>query len=144
MIAMLMGFLLKLPGLADGLFTYLNKKSDNTVLVNGQNVNADTILGQAQLAAYIEESKINADRRKSDGESLWTAWMMPTLFAVCLLHFSGIVFDSMCLLGHEVGSWRIARLPEPYSTLELGVLGAAAGLKTVHAVGSVVKKIFTK
>ena len=144
MFGFLASFLLKLPGLADGLFGYLNKRSDNTVLTHGQDVNDDVTLNQAQLAAYVEDARIKALLRKQDQESSWTAWMMPALFSVCFIHFAAIVFDSMCLFGHEIGSWRIAVLPGAYDNLEMGLLGTVAGIKTIKGVGEVVKKIFVK
>lgn len=114
-----------LPGFADGLFKWLQKRSDNTVLTNGQNVAADTTVAQAQLSAFIEERKIIAAERAKLSESLWTAWMVPTAFALCMIHFGAIVLDSTFLF-----NWRVAKLPAPYDDLEIKIVWTVLGIKT--------------
>lgn len=57
----------------DGLLAYLNKRSDNGVLTNGQNVTEDVTIGQAQLAAHVEERKAIAAERGAQRLSPWTA-----------------------------------------------------------------------
>lgn len=128
--------LLGLPGIAGKLLDLLAKRSDNGVLTNGQNVTADAAVIQAQLTAYVEERKVIAAERAKLSESPWTAWMVPSLFALCLYHFGAIVLDSV----HHF-NWQIAKLPPPYDGLEINVLLTVADVK----VGiSAVRRIFSK
>jgi hypothetical protein len=136
MMAFLAKLLLGLPGLADGLFAYLNKRSDNTVLVNQANVAGDVSVGQAQLTAYVEERKVIAQERAEQHLSPWTAWMIPTAFGLCMLHFGAIVLDSTFLF-----NWRVAKLPPPYDEMERYIVLSVIG---VAGVAGTVRKIFTK
>ncbi|MBY0260585.1 hypothetical protein, partial [Methylobacterium sp.] len=116
--------ILGLPGIAGKLLDYLGKRSDNTVLTNSQNVTGDTTVAQAQLLAYVEERKVIAQERAEQHLSPWTAWMIPTAFGLCMLHFGAIVLDSTFLF-----NWRVAKLPPPYDEMEryivLSVIGVA-------------------
>lgn len=132
------GFLVKLLGsrIVAPVVAYLSKRSDNTVLTNGQNVTADTTVAGAQFAAYVEERKVIAAERARLAESLWTAWMIPTAFALCLLHFGAIVLDSTFLFG-----WQVAKLPAPYDAMENAIVLSVIG---VAGVSGTVRKIFAK
>ncbi|MFC6790557.1 hypothetical protein ACFQE0_13670 [Methylobacterium komagatae] len=129
------GFLLKLfgPGFASAVVAYLNKRSDNAVLTNGQNVTGDVSVSQAQLAAYVEERKVIAQERAAQHLSPWTAWMIPTAFGLCMIHFGAIVLDSTFLF-----HWKIATLPDPYDKMEntivLSVIGVAGVAPTVRRI----------
>ncbi|WP_292499963.1 hypothetical protein [Methylobacterium sp.] len=136
MMAFLAKLLLGLPGLANGLLAYLNKRSDNTVLVNQANVAGDVSVGQAQLAAYVEERKIIAQERAEQHLSPWTAWMIPTAFGLCMLHFGAIVLDSTFLF-----NWRVAKLPPPYDEMERYIVLSVIG---VAGVAGTVRKVFSK
>ncbi len=128
--------LLGLPGVLDGLFAYLNKRSDNGVLTNGQNVTGDVTIGQAQLAAYVEERKAMAAERAAQRLSPWTAWMIPTAFGLCMIHFGAIVLDSTFLF-----NWRVAKLPPPYDAMEWSIVMAVIG---VAGIAPTVRRIFGK
>lgn len=136
MMAFLAKLLLGLPGLANGLLAYLSKRSDNTVLVNQANVAGDVSVGQAQLTAYVEERRVIAQERASQHLSPWTAWMIPTAFGLCMIHFGAIVLDSTFLF-----NWRIAKLPEPYDEMERLIVLSVIG---VAGIAGTVRKIFTK
>lgn len=125
-----------MPGLADGLFKYLGKRSDNGVLTNGQNVAGDVSVGQAQLAAYVEERKVIARERADQHLSPWTAWMIPFAFALCMLHFGAIVLDSVFLF-----SWHIAKLPTPYDAMENSIVLSVIG---VAGIAPTVRRIFSR
>lgn len=121
----LANLILGLPGIAGKLLDYLGKRSDNTVLTNGQDTAADVTVAQARLTAYVEERKIIAAERAKLSESLWTAWMIPTAFALCIIHFGAIVLDSV---GHF--NWAVAKLPTPYDTLQINIIVTVVGIKT--------------
>ena len=132
------GFFLKLlgPGFASAVFAYLKKRSDNGVLTNGQNVTGDVTVAQAQLAAYVEERKVIAQERADQHLSPWTAWMIPTAFGICMLHFGAIVLDSTFLF-----HWQVAKLPAPYDAMENAIVLSVIG---VAGVAPTVRRIFGK
>ena len=120
-------------GIVQAVLAYLDKRSDNTALTNGQNVTADVTVGQAQLSAYIEERKIVAQERAAEHLSPWTAWMIPTAFGFCMVHFGAIVLDSTFRF-----NWQVAKLPAPYDAMEnaivLSVIGVAGIAPTVRRI----------
>lgn len=120
-------------GIVQAVIAYLDKRSDNSVLTNSQNVTGDVTVGQAQLSAYIEERKIVAQERAAEHLSPWTAWMIPTAFGLCMIHFGAIVLDSTFLF-----HWQVAKLPAPYDAMEnaivLSVIGVAGIVPTVRRV----------
>ncbi|MBE7201828.1 MAG: hypothetical protein INR70_29050 [Parafilimonas terrae] len=134
-LTMIGGLLVKLfgSGIVQAVIAYLDKRSDNTALTNGQNVTADVTVGQAQLSAYIEERKIVAQERAAEHLSPWTAWMIPTAFGLCMIHFGAIVLDSTFLF-----HWQVAKLPAPYDAMEnaivLSVIGVAGIAPTVRRI----------
>ena len=132
------GLFLKLlgPGFASAVFAYLNKRSDNGVLTNGQNVTGDVTVAQAQIAAYVEERKIIAQERAAQHLSPWTAWMIPTAFGLCMIHFGAIVLDSTFLF-----QWKVAKLPAPYDVLENAIV---LSVIDVAGVAPTVRRIFGK
>ncbi|MEG9525068.1 MAG: hypothetical protein MIL41_04750 [Hyphomicrobiales bacterium] len=120
-------------GIVQAVIAYLDKRSDNSVLTNSQNVTGDVTVGQAQLSAYIEERKIVAQERAAEHLSPWTAWMIPTAFGLCMIHFGAIVLDSTFLF-----HWQVAKLPAPYDAMEnaivLSVIGVAGIAPTVRRI----------
>jgi hypothetical protein len=121
--------LLGLPGLADGLFGYLNKRADAAVATNSTNVAGDVAVNQAALSAFVEERKFAASVGEADSKSGWTCWMLPAAFGFCLLHFGAIVLDSTFLFG-----WRVAQLPAPYDGIEGSIIATAIGFSGAKAV----------
>ena len=128
--------LLGLPGVLDGLFGYLQKRSDNGVLTNGQNVTGDVTIAQLQLAAYIEERKALAAERAAQRLSPWTAWMIPTAFGLCMIHFGAIVLDSTFRF-----NWQVAKLPAPYDAMENAIVLSVIG---VAGIAPTVRRIFSR
>lgn len=123
-------------GIVQAVIAYLDKRSDNTALTNGQNVTADVTVGQAQLSAYIEERKIVARERAAEHLSPWTAWMIPTAFGLCMIHFGAIVLDSTFLFG-----WHVAKLPAPYDAMENAIVLSVIG---VAGIAPTVRRIFSR
>ncbi len=132
------GFLLKLfgPGFASAVVAYLNKRSDNGVLTNGQNVTGDVSVSQAQLAAYVEERKVIAQERAAQHLSPWTAWMIPTAFGLCMIHFGAIVLDSTFRF-----NWQVAKLPGIYAGMEWSIVASVIG---INGITPTVRRIFGK
>jgi hypothetical protein len=130
---------LGLPGMAGKLFDYLGKRSDNTVLINGQNVSGDSTVAAANLTAYVEERKVIAAERAARALSPWTAWMIPTAFALCMLHFGSIVFVST--FPGAVAGWTVFALPSPYDKMEWSIVMAVIG---VAGIAPTLRRIFAK
>jgi hypothetical protein len=87
-----------------------------------------------QIDAEIEARKLAAAARAADRGSLWTAWMLPSAFGLCLVHFGAVILDSVPLLGHEIGSWRIPELPGQYAGMEQSIILSIAGVVGVTKV----------
>jgi hypothetical protein len=132
------GFLVKLlgSGIVAPVLAYLSKRSDNGVLTNAQNVTGDVTVAQAQLTAYVEERKVVAQERAEQHLSPWTAWMIPTAFGFCMIHFGAIVLDSTFRF-----NWQVAKLPVPYDAMEWSIVMAVIG---VAGIAPTVRRIFGK
>jgi hypothetical protein len=130
-----------IPGLSVGILTWLNKKTDADLEKFKTGVGADTTINVEEIRARTTLAQGLLAQRKADADHWFTAWMVPTAFGVCLLHVAGIVFDSMPMLGHVVGSWKIAALPGPYAGMDAAIVLSICG---VAQVGSMVRKVFTK
>ena len=142
MFGLLAGGLLKIvPGLFSGFLEHLNKKTDADLEKFKTGVGADTTLNVEDIRARVELTKLAAEQRKLDREHWSTRWMLPTAFALCIFHFGAVVFDSIPLFGHKVGSWGIAALPGSIGTLQATIIAAVAG---VSYGASTIKRIFTK
>lgn len=126
MLTLIGGFLVKLlgSGIVAPVLDYLNKRSDNGVLTNGQTVAGDVTVAQAQLAAYIEERKVIAQERARWSDHPLTGGMIPCAFYLCMIHYGAIVLDSTFRF-----NWQVAKLPAPYDSMEwtivLSVIGVA-------------------
>jgi hypothetical protein len=133
-----------IPGVANTVSDFLKARANTELQKYTTGVTADTQVNLALISGYIEETKVRAAQREADRQSVWTAWMMPTGFAICMIHFAAIVFDSMPMFGHKVGSWQIAALPGEYLKIEVAILAAAAGVTITDRISSVAKRIWTK
>ena len=74
--------------------------------------------------------------RASQRLSPWSAWMIPTAFGLCMLHFGAIVLDSTFLF-----NWQVAKLPAPYDAMEQMIVASVIGVAGVQAT---VGRIFSK
>lgn len=74
-----------------------------------------------------------AQERAAQHLSPWTAWMIPTAFGLCMIHFGAILLDSTFLF-----HWQGAKLPAPYDALEnaivLSVIGVAGITPTIRRI----------
>ena len=134
------GLLALVPGLMSGLLTWLNKKTDADLEKFKTAIGGDIQLNVAELRYKVEVARMAADMRKGDREHWFTAWMVPTAFAIFITHVAAVVFDSIPLLGHEVGSWQVAKLPAPYNSMQENIVLTICGVAGVSAL----KKIFSR
>jgi hypothetical protein len=134
------GLLALIPGLMSGLLNYLNKKTDADLEKFKQSIGADVSINLADLKYKSEVAALVADMRKGDREHWFTAWMVPSAFGIFIVHVGAVVFDSIPLFGHVVGSWAVAKLPGSYAAMQENVILTVCGV----AGASAVKKIFTR
>lgn len=128
------------PGLASGFLEWLNKKTDADLEKWKTAVGGDVTLNVAELRYKVEVARMAAEMRKDDREHWFTAWMVPTAFCIFITHVAAVVFDSIPLFGHEVGTWKVAALPGIYSDMQYNIVLTVCGVAGVSAL----KKIFTK
>lgn len=134
------GLLALIPGLASGFLTWLNKKTDADLEKFKTAVGGDVTLNVAELRYKVEVARMAADMRTGDREHWFTAWMVPVAFGTFFLHAAAVVFDSMPLLGHQIGSWSIEKLPAPYNEMQYSIIMTICGV----AGASALKKIFSR
>lgn len=131
--------LMSILGLIAGpILNYLGKRTDADLEKFKAGVAGDTTLNVEDIRARIELTKLAAAARNADREHWSTAWMVPLAFGVFLSHAAAIVFDSMPLFGHVVGSWSIAALPGEYAFMQKSIILTVCGV----AGASAVKRIF--
>jgi hypothetical protein len=129
-----------IPGLMSGLLTWLNKKTDADLEKFKSAIGGDVTLNVAELRYKVEVARMAVDMRKDDREHWFTAWMVPCAFAIFIIHIGAVVFDSIPLLGHEVGSWKVAALPGIYSDMQYNIVMTICGVAGVASL----KKIFSR
>ena len=134
------GLLALIPGLMSGLLNYLNKKTDSDLEKFKQAVGADVSINIADLQYKTQVANLVADMRKGDREHWFTAWMVPSAFGIFIIHVGAVVFDSIPLFGHVVGSWEISKLPGSYASMQENIILTVCGV----AGASAVKKIFSR
>lgn len=129
-----------IPGLASGFLTWLNKKTDADLEKFKTAVGGDVTLNVAELRYKVEIARMAADMRAGDREHWFTAWMVPTAFGLFIFHIGAVVFDSIPVLGHEVGSWDISKLPGTMADMQYAIVMTVCGV----AGASTIKKLFSK
>lgn len=129
-----------LPKFGTSFLDWLNKKTDADLEKFKIAVGGDVQLNVAELRYKVEVARMAADMRKDDREHWFTAWMVPVAFAVLFFHVAAVVFDSIPLLGHEVGTWKIAALPAPYNTMQEQIVLTICGVAGISSL----KKIFSR
>jgi hypothetical protein len=135
--SILMGLI---PRLGTSFLDWLGKKTDADLEKFKTAVGGDVTLNVAELRYKVEVARMAADMRKDDREHWFTAWMVPVAFAVLFFHVAAVVFDSIPLLGHQVGSWKIAALPAPYDTMQVQIVLTICGVAGISSL----KKIFSR
>src|SRR6202790_5007787 len=123
-----------IPGLASGFLTWLSKRTDADLEKFKTAVGGDVQLNVAELRYKVEVARMAAQMRSDDREHWFTAWMVPVAFAIFITHVAAVVFDSIPLLGHEIGSWAIAKLPPPYDAMQHDIILTICGVAGVSAI----------
>lgn len=149
---MLLSLAIKLLGMLPGFTAFgekvvdhLNRKADVALERYKAGVGADVTTNQGVLSAYVEASKAAAAARAADRGSWSTFWMLPFgAFLPSALHYWAIVLDSLPLLGHEPGTWKIAKLPGVYEGLEVQLMLGAAGIASATTLASLAIRRFAK
>jgi len=129
-----------LPKLGGSFLDYLSKKSDSDLAKLQAAIGGDVQLNVADLRYKVEVARMATDMRNGDREHWFTAWMVPTAFAIFIFHVAAVVFDSIPLFGHEVGSWQVAKLPGIYADMQYNIVMTICGVASVSAI----KKIFSR
>lgn len=129
-----------IPGLASGFLEWLNKKTDADLEKFKTAIGGDVQLNVAELRYKVEVARMASELRAGDREHWFTAWMVPTAFAIFIFHAAAVVFDSIPLMGHVVGSWKVAALPGPYADMQYNIILTVCGVAGVASV----KKIFSR
>lgn len=131
------GFFKSLFGTVTGLF---KAWTDAQTVRYQTGVAADTQVITATIAAQVDLNKQAAALALADKGWWVTAWMKPYVFYPFATHAIAIVFDSMPLLGHKIGSWGIPPLPGVYASMEQTIILAVVGLVGLKGVA----RVFTK
>lgn len=129
-----------IPGLASGFLTWLNKKTDADLEKFKSAIGGDVTLNVAELRYKVQVARMAADMRNGDREHWFTAWMVPAAFGLFLLHAAAVVFDSIPLFGHVVGSWKVSVLPGVFSDMQYAIIMTVCGVAGVSSI----KKIFSR
>jgi hypothetical protein len=138
---MLFSILLGLvPKLGSWFVDYLGKRSDNELEKIKATIGGDVQLNVAELRYKVEIARMAADMRKDDREHWFTAWMVPCAFSIFIIHIAAVVFDSIPLFGHEVGSWAVSKLPGIYADMQYNIVMTICGVAGIASI----KKIFTR
>jgi hypothetical protein len=93
-----------------------NHAADNT---------AGVAIGTAYLESVAAANQVKLENKRIEGK--WGLTLITTIvfFTVPIgVHFAAIVFDSMHLFGHVIGSWDVQKLPAPFDALEIQVIGS--------------------
>jgi hypothetical protein len=133
------GLLAIIPGLATAVFGWLNKQTDAALEKFKTGVGADTTINVEEIRARTLLAQGLLAQRKADADHWFTAWMVPAAFGVALLHYAGITLDSLPLLGHDIGSWKVPPLPGAYAGTDITIVLTICG---VAQVTSAVRRIF--
>jgi len=133
--------LMSVPAMLSSLFGWLGKLSDNKVVTHQADVSADTTVNVEAIRSRATLGTAALAARTADGQHWYTAWMVPTAFGVFMLHVAAIVFDSIPLFGHVVGSWQVKALPPIYADMETNVILTVCGVATGAAV---IGKLFSR
>jgi hypothetical protein len=135
------------------VFEYLNKKVDADLQMHIVDRNTLTTITAGGQAAAVKADELNAQIRQKEGNWGPMTIMMAIILTPFVWHEWQVVLDSSrwipgwdgwlpTIVEHNVGSWRIPALPEPWGTVELAIfqsffIGASAAVATVAAIRAI-------
>jgi hypothetical protein len=100
---------------------------------------ADAQVITANINAQVELNKLQTQMVMADKGWWVTAWMKPFVFYPFATHAVAVVFDSLPLLGHKIGSWQIPPLPHPYDSMEISIILTVCGIVGLKQVARIFK-----
>ena len=114
-----------ISGLVNGVIDVIKNRTNAEVVDHAADNNAGVAIGTAYLNSVAASNQVKLDSKRIEGK--WGLTLITTIvfFTVPIgIHFAAIVFDSMHLFGHVVGSWDVKALPKPFDQLEIDVIGS--------------------
>lgn len=114
---------LNLSALINGITDVIKNRQNADVQNHAADNTAGVAIGESYLRSVDATNQIKLQNKAIEGK--WGPSIMVTLvfFTIPIgIHFAAIVFDSMTLFGHIVGSWDIKALPKPFDYLEVQII----------------------
>lgn len=114
-----------LSSVVTGFVEVLKNKTNADVANHAADNQAGSALATTYLQSQAQLNQVKLESRRIEGK--WGPTLITTLLFFTIpigVHFSAIVFDSMPLFGHVVGTWHIEKLPKPFDELEINVIGS--------------------
>lgn len=107
-------------------------------------VEAGAQVADSYLHAVTEANRARVDARRAEGT--WGPLGLITfgIGGAFVLHSWAIVVDSVPLLGHVVGSWRVAALPGAWAQVEIEAISALFFTAPPAAAAIAVAKVFRR
>lgn len=131
-------------GLANGVVSVLNKRSDSAVAINQANVTAGRDVDLAQINANLATVHAQAELAALRWGWWGTRWLMVAAALPPVIHSGMVYLDSCPFWGHAVGSWGVARAPGVYEGQELSIIATVVGVLTVQTIGGGIVSAITK
>ncbi|MCS3725517.1 hypothetical protein [Bradyrhizobium betae] len=122
-------------GLANGVVSVLNKRSDSAVAINQADVGAGRDVDLAQINANLATMHEQAALATLRWGWWGTRWLMLAAALPPVIHSGMVYLDSCPFWWHDVGSWGVARAPGVYEGQELSIIATVVGVLTVQTIG---------
>jgi hypothetical protein len=141
MLGGIISLLAGIPAIANGLFGWLNKRTDADLAKYQAGVQGDTAINVEEIRTRVALAQTGNETRKENNEHWFTAWMVPAAFGISLSHYGAVVFDSLPWFGHVVGSWHVPQLPGQYASMQSTIILTVCG---ASVTGGLLKRLFAK
>lgn len=137
------GLLAMIPGLANGILGWLNKKTDADLEKFKSGVDGDTKINVEEIKARVQLAQAAMAERSKDRDHWYTAWMVPFAFLFFMGHAAAVVMYSTfwCAKCAYPQPWTVAALPPPYDSMQTNIILAICG---IAGVGVMARKVFTR
>lgn len=148
--SLIFGFVKSLIG---PVFDFLNKRVDANMQMHIIDTTTMGTIAAGGIAAASKADELNAQIRMKEGGWGPTTIMMGLILMPMIWHEWQVVLDSSrwvlgweswipSIVEHQVGSWRVAALPEPWGTVELAIfqsffIGASVALTSVAMIRAI-------